>query len=438
MSRTDVPPRLPARATPADDSGCPILHVDMDAFYASVELRRRPELKGRPMFVGGTGSRGVVLSATYEARRFGVRSAMPVMRARRLCPQAVAIAPDFEEYSDASRGIMAVFRSITPLVEPLSLDEAFLDVRGAQRRLGSSAAIAAYIRARITDEQDLTCSVGVAPNKFLAKLASTRSKPDGLLVVPSDEVVAFLHPLPVGALWGVGERTEEVLLRLGLRTVGDIATTPVDTLKRALGASAGGHLSNLAWGRDQRMVVPHEPEKSVGAEETFSRDIDDPERIHRELLRLAERTANRLRAQGVVGRTISIKVRFADFHTITRAKTLPDPTDVAAEIFATARALYDALGLQRARLRLVGVRVEGISDTGSLPQQLEIDDRGTSRRDVELAADRAALRFGAGAVQPGTLVGGGQRGRRGGAAQPPDRSDRAARQASDIRLADPG
>ena len=350
----------------------------------------------------------------------------------------MAIAPDFEEYADASRGIMAVFRSITPLVEPLSLDEAFLDVSGAQRRLGSPAAIAAYIRARITDEQDLTCSVGVAPNKFLAKLASTRSKPDGLLVVPSAEVVAFLHPLPVSALWGVGERTEEVLLRLGLRTVGDIATTPVDTLKRALGPGSGGHLSNLAWGRDQRTVVPHEPEKSVGAEETFSRDIDDPERIHRELLRLSERTANRLRAQGVVGRTISIKIRFTDFHTITRAKTLPDPTDVAADIFATARLLYDALGLERARLRLVGVRVEGISDTGSLPQQLEIDDRGTSRRDVELAADRAALRFGAGAVQPGTLVGGGQRSRRGAPPAPVDRSDRAARQATDITHSDPG
>lgn len=438
MSRTDVPPRQPARLTPADDSGCQILHVDMDAFYASVELRRRPELKGKPMFVGGTGSRGVVLSATYEARHFGVRSAMPVMRARRLCPQAVAVAPDFEEYADASRGVMAVFRSITPLVEPLSLDEAFLDVSGARRRLGSPSAIAAYIRARITDEQDLTCSVGVAPNKFLAKLASTRSKPDGLLVVPADEVVAFLHPLPVNALWGVGERTEEVLLRLGLRTVGDIATTPVDTLKRALGPGVGGHLANLAWGRDERIVVPHEPEKSVGAEETFSRDIDDPEKIHRELLRLAERTANRLRSQGVVGRTISIKIRFADFHTITRARTLADPTDVSAEIFATARGLYDGLGLERARLRLVGVRVEGISDTGSLAQQLEIDDRGTSRRAVELAADRAALRFGAGAVRPGTLVGGEQRNRRGAPATMPEKPDRASSQAGDMGRRDPG
>ena len=208
-----------------DDTGCTVLHVDMDAFYASVELLRRPELRGSPVIVGG-GSRGVVLSATYEARRFGVSSAMPTTRARRLCPQATVISPDFAAYTRVSAGVMEIFRSVTPLVEPLALDEAFLDVSGALRRLGSPAAIGQLIRDRVADEQGITCSVGVASTKFVAKLASTRSKPDGLLVVPPARVLAFLHPLPVGALWGVGEKTEAILLRLGLRTVADLAPCP--------------------------------------------------------------------------------------------------------------------------------------------------------------------------------------------------------------------
>jgi len=325
-------------------------------------------------------------------------------RARRLCPQAVVIPPTSGAYSAASRGVMEVFRSITPLVEPLSLDEAFLDVRGAQRRLGSPLVIAELIRARVVDEQRITCSIGVAPSKFVAKLASSRSKPDGLLVVPRDAVIEFLHPLPVGALWGVGERTEEVLTRLGLRTIGDIAHTPRSTLERALGPAAGSHLAALAWGRDERRVVPHEPDKSIGAEETFARDVDNPDVVRRELLRLSERTAARLRATGQVGRTVSIKVRFADFTTITRAKTLHDATDVARVVYDTATALYDALGLQRARIRLVGVRVEGLSDADRTPQQLTIGGAGEQWRSAELAVDRAAARFGAGAVQPATLV----------------------------------
>src|SRR3954447_18520857 len=298
---------------------------------------------------------------------------------------------------------MEVFRSITPLVEPLSLDEAFLDVRGATRRLGSPRQIAELIRARVVDEQGVSCSVGVAPTKFLAKLASARAKPDGLLVVPRDSVIAFLHPLPVGALWGVGERTEEVLTRLGLRTIGDIANTPSATLQRALGVAAGTHLHALAWGRDERSVVPHEPDKSIGAEETFARDVDNPEVIRRELLRLADRTAGRLRATGQVGRTVSVKIRFADFTTITRAKTLREPTDVARVVYDTARALYEALGLQRARIRLVGVRVEGLVPSDSTPRQLALGG-GEEGRAAEQAADRAAARFGAGAVRPATLV----------------------------------
>jgi DNA polymerase IV len=404
MSRRQLERGRTAPALPGDDVGCTILHADMDAFYAAVELRTRPELVGTPVIIGGLGGRSVVLSATYEARAYGVHSAMPMSRARRLCPQATVIPPTPGLYAETSRGVMEVFRSITPLVEPLSLDEAFLDVGGAQRRLGGPRQIAELIRARVTDEQGITCSVGVASTKFVAKLASSRAKPDGLLVVPRDSVIAFLHPLPVGALWGVGERTEEVLTRLGLRTIGDIANTPSATLQRALGSAAGAHLAALAWGRDERSVVPHEPDKSIGAEETFARDVDDPRVVKRELLRLSDRTAARLRATGQVGRTVSIKVRFADFTTITRAKTLREPTDVARVVYDTALALYDALGLERARIRLVGVRVEGLAAAAATPRQLALGGTGEDWREAERAVDRAAARFGAGAVVPATLV----------------------------------
>ena len=404
MSRRQLQRTGPRPTTIGDDTGCTVLHIDMDAFYASVELRSRPELRGTPVIVGGLGGRSVVLSATYEAREYGVHSAMPMGRARRLCPQATVIPPSHDSYAEASRGVMEVFRSITPLVEPLALDEAFLDVAGAQRRLGTPRQIGELIRARVEDEQGITCSVGVASTKFVAKLASARAKPDGLLVVPRDDVVAFLHPLPVGALWGVGEKTEEALTRLGLRTIGDIATTPESTLRRALGNAVGAHLFALAWGRDERSVVAHEPDKSIGAEETFARDVDDPAVVLRELLRLSERTAARLRATDSLGRTVSIKVRFADFTTITRSKTLGEPTDVARVVYETARGLYEALGLQRARLRLVGVRVEGLVDADSTPRQLALSGGGEEWRAAEQAADQAAARFGAGAVRPATLV----------------------------------
>ncbi len=398
-----MPPGPPV-GPPGDDTGCTVLHVDMDAFYALVELRRRPELRGLPVIVGGGGTRGVVLSATYEARAHGVRSAMPMMRARRLCPDAVVVKPDFATYAEASAGVMAVFRSVTPLVEPLSLDEAFLDVAGAAKRLGGPRLVGEWIRGTIEDEQGITCSVGVATTKFVAKLASARCKPDGLLVVPADGVVEFLHPLPVGALWGVGAKTEEVLVRLGLHTVGDIAHTPLATLQRALGPTTGSHLSALSWGRDARRVVAVEPDKSIGAEETFPVDVDDPAVIGRELLRLSERTAARLRASGQVGRTVSIKVRFADFTTITRARTLPEPTDVGRTVYETALALYEALGLERARLRLVGVRVEGIAPAAGQPQQLVLGGRETGWREADRAVDKAAERFGAGVVRPAALV----------------------------------
>jgi DNA polymerase-4 len=392
-----------------DDTGCSILHVDMDAFFASVELIERPDLHGLPVIVGG-GNRGVVLSATYEARRYGVHSAMPMGRARRLCPKGVVLEPHHDRYAEVSRGVMEVFRSVTPLVEPLSLDEAFLDVTGAVRRLGPSTRIAQLIRDRVADEQLITCSVGVAASKFVAKLASGRAKPDGLLLVPAPETVPFLHRLPLGALWGVGEKTEEALTRLGLRTVADLAHTPLDTLRRALGDAAGTHLHELSWGRDPRPVVVGGVEKSIGAEETFARDIDDPEIVLRELLRLSQKVAARLRVAQSVGRTVVLKVRFADFTTITRSRTLRERTDVGQIVYATAKDLFIALGLDRARLRLVGVRVEGLADAAVGHRQLALGERAQGRREAEQAADRATARFGPGAVRPATLVGPGQGG----------------------------
>ncbi len=404
MSRSQV--RRPSGPTGLgrDDDGCTILHIDMDAFYASVELRTRPELIGTPVIVGSSRGRGVVLSATYEARALGVHSAMPMSRARRLAPDATIIEPSHDEYAEVSRNVMALFGSITPLVEPLSLDEAFLDIAGALRRLGTPTAIGELIRARVHDEQGITCSVGVATTKFVAKLASTRCKPDGLLVVPADEVIAFLHPLPVGALWGVGERTEEQLQRLGLRTVGDIATTPLATLQRAIGQASGQHLHDLSWGRDPRRVTPHEPEKSVGAERTFGVDLDDADAIHAHFLDLADEVGARLRHARIAGRTISIKVRFADFTTITRSRTLHDPTDVAKAIYDTARTLFDALGLERVRIRLVGIRVEGLVDAEEAPQQLLLGAPEVGRREAEVAVDAIRARFGTDAVRPARLV----------------------------------
>ncbi len=390
---------------PPNDTGCTVLHVDMDAFYASVEVCRRPELAGLPVVVAGGSSRGVVLSATYQARAFGVRSAMPVARARRQCPQAVFVPPDFARYARVSNGVMAIFRSITPLVQPLSLDEAFLDVGGALRRLGRSpAGVGEEIRARVADEQGIPCSVGVASNLFVAKLASGMAKPDGMLVVPAGAVLGFLRPLPVSALWGVGERTADMLRSLGLETVGDLAAAPLSVLRRAVGAAAATRLLALAQGRDERRVVPGEPEKSVGAEETFEVDVTDDGALLRELLRLSERTAATLRARGLCGRTVSIKVRFADFTTVTRSRTLLAPTDVGQEVYRTAASLLGALA-PRPPVRLVGVRVEQLRGISQLAEQPTLDAPEHGRRHAELAADLVRSRFGAAAVRPATLLG---------------------------------
>ena len=388
----------------ADDDGCTILHVDMDAFFASVEVRRRPDLRGRPVVVGGVGPRGVVSSASYEARRYGVRSAMPAMRARALCPHAVFLPPDFAAYSEASHAVMAIFRDVTPLVEPLSLDEAFLDVAGARRLLGRPAAIAHAIRSRIAGEQRLSCSVGVASSKFVAKLGSTRAKPTGTMVVPAGEVLDFLHPLPVDALWGVGERAAESLRRLGLSTVGDVARAPVGMLRKALGDASATHLHDLAWGRDPRRVVAEQVEKSVSAEMTFDVDVADPVLLRRSLLALADRVAVRLRGGGHVGRTIAIKVRLADFRTVNRSRTLPSTTDVAREIFETAWSLFEALRATE-HIRLIGIRVENLAAAGSASRQPTLGEPENGWREAEAAADAVAARFGRSIVGPASLLG---------------------------------
>ncbi|HTZ90797.1 MAG TPA: DNA polymerase IV [Streptosporangiaceae bacterium] len=419
--------QAPSRVTglSGDDTGCHILHVDMDAFYASVEIRDRPELAHTPVIVGGLSGRSVVLSATYEARSFGVRSAMPMSRARRLCPHAVVIPPRHRLYGSVSKEVMAIFRAVTPLVQPLSLDEAFLDVSGAIRLFGTPASIGQRIRREVAQQQQITCSVGVATTKFLAKLASVHAKPDGLLVIPADSTLEFLHPLPISALWGVGDKTGETLARLGLRTVGDIAATPLATLERDVGKATAAHLHALASGRDDRAVEPAVREKSVGSEETFEVDVSDPAVIRRELLRLSRRTARSLRSSGYATRTVVIKLRKADFTTITRSKTLPEPTSQTQRIYATACALYASSGLSgQARLRLVGVRATGLVPDIAAATQLALGERGASWQDAESALDRISGRFGPDAVRPASLVDG----RTGAQSRPhgpvPDRHNR--------------
>jgi len=397
----------PARDRPwfTGEDACTVLHVDMDAFYVSVELRERPDLRGVPLIVGGDG-RGVVLSASYEARRRGIQSGMPTSRARRLVPDLTVIRPRFDRYTEVSAGVMEIFRSLTPFVEPVSLDEAFLDVSGARRRLGSPRQVAELIRARVADEQGICCTVGGAATTSLAKIASAQGKPDGLLLVPPEQVVSFLHPLPVGALWGVGEQTGTRLSRLGLTTVGDIARVPVATLVRAFGPAQAHHLADMSWGRTTHPVAAHvEPaERSIGSQRTFAHDLDDDATMRRELLRIAVHVAARLRAGRERGRTVVLTVRFADFSTLTRSRTLRDPTDIAPEIHAAACSSLDTLGLQRARVRLLGIRVSGLLPAQRSTRQLVLGSRDHGWTEAEQAIDRAVHRFGPGAVRPAALV----------------------------------
>jgi len=378
-----------------------ILHVDMDAFYASVAERDNPELKGKAVVIG-MGARGVVSAANYEARKFGIHSAMPVGRARRLAPHAIFLPVDMARYQEVSEHVMEIFHSFTPWVEPISLDEAFLDVTGSQKLLGTGREIAVAIRKKVEEQEGITCSVGIAPSKFIAKLASANCKPNGMLEITSDRILTFLHPLPIQAMWGVGPKTAEVLERLGLRTIEDIAKLPRTTLIRALGEANGASLYELAWGRDYRDVTPEEPDRSISAAETFAQDLDNPEEILTEFLRLTERATARLRDRDLFAKTISIKVRFADFSTINRSKTLPLPIDSTHDVYEVVKGLYQALRIERARLRLVGVSLENLSE--GAPHQMMLGEREVGWRQAEGAMDQARARFGKGSVRPARLI----------------------------------
>ena len=417
--------------------GRTILHVDMDAFYASVEQHRHPELRGQPVVVGGTGARGVVAAASYEARAYGVRSAMPSLRAQRLCPHAVFVAGDHAHYSEISSRIMEVFRSITPLVEPLSLDEAFLDVTGARRLHGDGRTMAATIRATILEREGLHCTVGVAPNKFLAKLATEQGKPaasvdgpvagTGITVVRRGQERAFLRPLPASALWGVGPKTLEKLHRIGIRTVVDIETMPVEVLGRALGEATGHHLHRLAHAVDDRPVVADSRPKSIGHEETFPSDIHTHDELHVHLVRIADAVAARARRHQLPGRTVTIKVRFGDFSTLTRSTTTRRPLDTGP---AVVRAATDLLGQidVGAGVRLFGVALSNLVDadgpagaseqltlSGLAPDAAGEEDRPWAS--VTGAVDAVRARFGDDALVPATLAGGERRSFRPGERQ---------------------
>ncbi len=393
-----------------------ILHVDLDAFYASVEQREDPSLRGRPVIVGGLGSRGVVAAASYEARTFGVHSAVPMARARRACPDGVFLAPRFDLYQDVSRDVMRILRSFTPLVEPISLDEAFLDVEGARRLHGSGPEIARSIRAELLVETDLTASVGVATTKLLAKLASDLSKPDGLLVVAPGHELDFLHPLDVGLLWGVGPATRRRLEPLGVHTIGDLAAVPEAMLISRLGQAAGRHLHSLAWNRDERPVVSEQVARSVGHEETFPTDVTDRAALEQEIGRLADPVASRLRAAARVARTVQLKVRYADFRTITRSRTLATPTDLAADVARVARELFDSVPIGDG-VRLLGISAQQLDEVptgvqaplfgedtpvGTADQPGGADSTGSQRQAaVERSIDAVRARFGRHAVGAG-------------------------------------
>ena len=375
-----------------------ILHCDMDAFYASVEERDNPRLVGKPVVVGGTAEkRGVVAAANYVARTFGVHSAMPAATARRLCPQAVFLPVRMDHYAAVSRQIREIFEQFTPLVEPLSLDEAFLDVTGSEPLFGPASEIAHQIKRRIRDEVQLVVSVGVAPNKFLAKIASDLQKPDALVIVDPNRVQQFLDPLPVGRLWGVGKVTGKVFDRLGLRTIGQLRKLPVDTLKDLFGA-AGEHYWQLARGIDNRTVVPDREAKSISHETTFAADIDDMEVLRAWLLELVEQVAHRLRRHNLKGRTVELKVRFADFQTVSRSITLPEPTCITQELWQAGVELLTArLPPRHLSVRLLGMGVSGLDSTISQGLLFDAEDR-QKQSQLDEAADRIHERFGVAAL----------------------------------------
>jgi DNA polymerase-4 len=397
----------------ADDTGTRILHVDMDAFYAAVEVIDDPSLRGLPLIIGAPDGRSVVSSASYEARRYGVRAAMPVSQALRLCPSARIVPPHFHRYQEVSRQVMTIFESFTPLVEPLSVDEAFLDVHGVRRLWGSPAQIAELIRERVLEEVGITCSVGVAATKHVAKIASTISKPDGMLVVAAKDTLDFLAPRPVRAMWGVGPKAAEALEARGIRTVQDVRDAPREMIDRAVGPALSARLAQLARGEDARAVDTERVEKSIGHEETFEHDILDRPFLRAELLRLADRVASRLRRADWETSTVAIKIRFDDFRTVNRSQTLSEPTAVGQRIGEAAQSLFEQID-RRDPVRLVGVRAENLRPAGGGGLALWDDDEDWRR--VEGAVDEAVARFGNATISRARHIG---RGDGRGAAQHP-------------------
>lgn len=390
-------------AADVDDSTATILHVDMDAFFASVELLDRPELIGKPVIVGHNSTRSVVTAATYEARKYGVNSAMPLALALRRCPKAIVLEPHFERYQFYSEKVFEICDQLTPKVERLGIDEAFLDVAGARAIYGSPMRVAALLRERVFAETGLVCSVGAAASKYVAKVASGLSKPNGLLVIPKDKTTEFLHPLPISALWGVGGKTAESLQQRGFTTIADVAHADRVTLTRAVGEAGAVKLHNLAWGNDPREVVERQAEKSIGHETTFEDDILDTAEIRRELLRLSGKVAIRLRAAGMLARTVVLKLRFEDFSTVTRSRTLPEPTDLGRTLYETVRGVYEEFAPEGRPVRLVGVRGEQLVEPGG--GQLSLWDTTDGWRDAEEAMEAASARFGSGAIAPARLLG---------------------------------
>ena len=378
-----------------------IAHVDMDAFFVEVERRRHPELQAIPVVVAGLGGRGVVTSASYEARRCGVGSGMPTGHARRLCPQARFLPPDHRAYTAASEEVFAVFDAFTPLVEPWSVDEAFLEIGGLRLSYSSPEEVGRALRRAVREHTGLPASVGLAASKLLAKLASRVAKPDGLVLVPAGGEIAFLHPLPVRALWGVGEATHARLEELGVHTVGELAALPRDLLERRLGPALGGHLSDLASARDDRPVAPGGPARSVSVEETFAADLAGRAAMEEELLRLADRLAGRLRRVGAAARTVGLKVRFSDFTTITRSATLPVAVDTAQDLYHTALELLDRAAVGRRRVRLLGLGGEQL-DGAESPRQLGLEPPRWG--EVETAVGKVRERFGREAVSRARLA----------------------------------
>jgi DNA polymerase IV len=383
-------------------SPTPILHVDMDAFYASVEQRDRPELRGRPVIVGGpAASRGVVSAASYEARAFGVHSAMPTATARRLCPHGVFLPVRMKHYAQVARQIREILGSFTPLVEPLSLDEAFLDVRGCEGLFGPGPDIARQVKARVRAETGLVASVGVAANKFLAKLATDLGKPDGLVVIEPGRAAEVLSPLPVGRLWGVGARAEKRLHDLGVKTIGQLAALPERALVDHFG-EAGRHLHRLARGLDDRAVVPDEQARSVSTETTFARDVGDREILRGWLLELAEHLGQRVRALGARARTVELKARTSDFRTYLRSVTLAEPTDLTEEIWRAAAGLFEGRVPDAwLPLRLLGVGVSGLTRDPAEQGHLFDQEWRARQRALDQALDAIRARFGTGAVRRG-------------------------------------